>query len=591
MATSTRRPLVFALALGLVALLVRLAFWRATPDAAWAWAACFKGDAPLWLDYARALRGGAEFEAGLPLRPPAMAWLVAPFLPGPGGGFAGLRLLMCLLGAALPPVFFAATLRRFGFGAAALVGALLAASTGLVVLSASLNNETPYLLIVGLTLWLWPGCEGRPRALPLLAWGALQGVGCLLRVEHLLFALAGGAWLTGRARPASGRPGGAGRPRARAAALLLAGFAVTLAPWQATLWARMHALNRVEQPLAPALRAPFEALEEVTGGMPWSPEAHAMRQALPGFGRRAWADLVALHAIWRDRHEIVPEDFRVLSELYGYAPRPLPALPFVALYGPLNFYLAANDSAAAGFSRAGLDRPPAAVTRRLEAPPRLDDVFPYRDGLLPAYPLHLQVLNDGYGLGLRWIAAHPARWVGLVAERARIFWEGAALGVTGWNAPYGLSGVVRKVDLVVPARGVAATLAQLLLLAVCAVGLWRARRRPGALAPWLLFAASRLLVALLFFGYARVGATTIPLVALLVALAFRGVGAPVPAGARRRAARPLLPAVAWALLALALAAEGARLAAPPRLNLGGRAVGGVDPWPVGLYVDQPFRAR
>ena len=43
------------------------------------------------------------------------------------------------------------------------------------------------------------------------------------------------------------------------------------------------------------------------------------------------------------------------------------------------------------------------------------------------------------------------------------------------------------------------------------------RSRPAA-QPWLLFLASKLAVAVLFYGYARQGATTIPVMAILLAL-------------------------------------------------------------------------
>ncbi|MGH9381146.1 MAG: hypothetical protein ACRD2Z_11105 [Thermoanaerobaculia bacterium] len=63
--TSLAGGLVFLLALAM-----RLLFWRATPDAAWPSSAAYQGDAFTWLDYARALAAGREFETGLPWRPP-----------------------------------------------------------------------------------------------------------------------------------------------------------------------------------------------------------------------------------------------------------------------------------------------------------------------------------------------------------------------------------------------------------------------------------------------------------------------------------------------------------------------------------------
>ena len=69
------------------------------------------------------------------------------------------------------------------------------------------------------------------------------------------------------------------------------------------------------------------------------------------------------------------------------------------------------------------------------------------------YPPHLRLFNDGYELGWRALRERPARALSLAARKLRIFWSGAALGVTGFNFPLGLSGTRRAVDLLVPRRG------------------------------------------------------------------------------------------------------------------------------------------
>ena len=71
-----RAPVAAALLLFVAALALRWLFWQATPDAAWPYSACYKGDAPVWLAYAEALREGRPFELGLPMRPPGAAYLI-----------------------------------------------------------------------------------------------------------------------------------------------------------------------------------------------------------------------------------------------------------------------------------------------------------------------------------------------------------------------------------------------------------------------------------------------------------------------------------------------------------------------------------
>ena len=71
--TWPRREIWVPVLLFLVALGLRLLFWQATPDAAAPYPAYYKGDAPSWLAYARALQESQVFELGLPLRPPVSA--------------------------------------------------------------------------------------------------------------------------------------------------------------------------------------------------------------------------------------------------------------------------------------------------------------------------------------------------------------------------------------------------------------------------------------------------------------------------------------------------------------------------------------
>src|SRR6185369_11853073 len=176
--------LIFAAAIA-----ARLLFWRATPDAAWPHSAYFKGDAPVWVEYARALAFHEPFELGLPIHPPGTAWLIAFLWNGEASGFPFVKLAWALLGALTVVLIYLAVLRSFGFAVAFLTATACAASTGLLVLSTSLNVEAPYLFLVAASLYFFEDLRERPGIARLALWSAINGVACLFRVEHLLFYL------------------------------------------------------------------------------------------------------------------------------------------------------------------------------------------------------------------------------------------------------------------------------------------------------------------------------------------------------------------------------------------------------------------
>ena len=189
-------------------------------------------------------------------------------------------------------------------------------------------------------------------------------------------------------------------------------------------------------------------------------------------------------------------------------------------------------------------------------------------------------MTDGYRLGWRWIREAPAAFLRRVAVRLDIAWRGAALGWTGRGVPWGLAGERRAVDLTVP-TGAGFALWRALLLGTCLVGAWRGRRAP-ILHLWLLFAAAKLAAAAGFFGYARHGATLIPVVAALAALAAVGPAARAAAAVlSRRALR-----IAGLVALLGIGVEAQRYLRPPTLLLDGREVGARDPYPLGEHLDR-----
>jgi len=564
--------LVFAAALA-----VRLLFWQATPGTGWPHSAFFKGDAVVWLRYALALERGQVFELGLPLRPPATAYLMALVWDGRLQTIEGLRIAWAVLGALVPALMFLILRRAFSPLVAWLAAAGAAASTALILLSTSLNNETPSLVLTLLTLLLFDRLRERPQPALLAAWSALHGLACLFRVEHVLFfagslALLAWAWM---------RAGRAAAGVLSHAALSLAVAAAVLVPWHVHAWREVRRLNTV-----PADEPQARAMEQRFASVAWDEAARAQAQRVPAFVRGTVSTFVAATVVHRGASRVRPEDVTlVLEEAFGYEPRPIAGHPFVAGYGPLNFALANGPSLSGGFDRARLNAPPPLAGGADRFPAAFVQGLPPQD-LALAYPPHLRLYNEGYSIGWSWIRSAPGAALALAARKLVIFWQGAALGFTGYDLPLGLSGLRRAVDLVVP-EGAGATAWRLLILAGSVAGLAAGWRR-AALQGWLLFLLTKVAATVLFFGYARQGAMVAPVVLVLLALAaerwlFRGrlaglAGAPFKAG--------------LAVLAAALLIEAARQQAHPQVLIDGEVVtSAADPVPLDVHRDNHVLVR
>ncbi len=542
-----------ALAIFAGALAMRLLFWRATPDRDWAWTPYFKGDAPVWLEYARAIDLGRPFELGLPIHPPGAAWLVSLFWNGRPSGLPFLRFAWAALGALVPLLVFLTARRSFGLAVATVAGCWSAISSGLLVLSTSVNNETPYLVLAIGSLFFVEDLIGRARAGRLALWSAANGVACLFRVEHALFYLLALAFFAVHWKRAT-----------RVLASLLF-FALPLVPWHLSAWSAIRRFNEEPRRLTPVEERAVAGVEEAVGWMKWSPEALAKRAELPAFLRRTASAFVLATVAHRGGHEVRGEDFRILEEAFGYFPRPLSRFPFVSSYGPLNFYLANHPGATGGFDRSPLEEPPPLAGGPSRYPAFLVRGLPPVD-LTFVYPPHLRLFNHGYSLGWEWIRRRPGEFVRLAARKLSIFWSGAATGIAGWNIPLGLSGTRRPVDMVVSEGSARVAVWRIALALACVAGVFAGWRRP-ALFPWLLFLASKVVAAVLFFGYARAGAVTIPVVALLLCLA------------TERWVNVSPSRLAFGVLSLGVALEAARFASKPQVRLDGVVAGDRDPFP------------
>ena len=152
--TDARRSLdaldvVLAGAAALLALLTRLAFLLGAPDRAWPHSILYEGDAPVWVAWARALEAGQPFEFDLPLRTPGVAYLLHWLSSGEiAAPFIGWKVVWCIMSAATCGLAYLAFRRVFARRASLIATALLVFSYGSLLTATSLNNETPYTLVL-----------------------------------------------------------------------------------------------------------------------------------------------------------------------------------------------------------------------------------------------------------------------------------------------------------------------------------------------------------------------------------------------------------------------------------------------------------
>ncbi len=500
-----------ALLLFTTGLLVRCLGWACSAERDLPFAASYQGDAPYWQRAAAVAAGTAApgFENVLPFRPPAMAWLSSALWNGDADTAWRLRVVLLVLGALVAPLTFAALRHAFAARTARLAGWICTWSGSLLQLGTGIHGELPYLLLFLLGA---ADCArlARERA-PIAAgrWAVVNGLACLFRADHLLYCAAAMAWWLLRRRAAAGRDIG----------IAAATMGLVLTPWQWRAAAAVADFNALGTTARPAVDVPSP------GSLPWTDDAIAAVRAMPASARGATFGFVDATVRTRGGSTVTAAELQVLDEAYDSRPEPL-GTPILALYGPLNFFLANSPESDGGFTRAPLDRRPPLLGGLERYPPGLLDVLPHDGALQLGYPPHLDAINHGYRRGFAFLGSQPLRGLRLLGKKIAQAWRGAAAGIGSMALPCGRSGVREPVDLTV-AEHLPATVWRGALLVLAGLGWWRCRHNPET-AGWTIWLATKFAIVAAFFGYARLGALCVPTLALFWAAALDDLRLPLP---------------------------------------------------------------
>ena len=183
-------------ALFLVAAMVRVLFLAGTVDRDLPFSIFYYGDSRIYREFALALIRGDLFDQGIPLHPPAFAYVLSWIIGWVGQRPAMVRGLLAIGSATVVPMTYLLGRALWGRAVGLLAALLATFSFGLCVVSVSANAETLYipLLVAQALLLVLLGdalATDRRRTVTILTTvsGVVLGLGALTRAEHFGFAL------------------------------------------------------------------------------------------------------------------------------------------------------------------------------------------------------------------------------------------------------------------------------------------------------------------------------------------------------------------------------------------------------------------
>jgi hypothetical protein len=484
-------PWQVATAIFVIAFGLRLLFLFSAGDAKGPHSKWYEGDAPIWVEWASALDRKEAFQFNLPIHPPGVAYPLAYFYQDVReSGFTAMKVMWCAMSAAACTLLCLCCL-PFGTRVALISAGLCTCSFGQYVLATSLNSEAPYTFLLCavalLTQWV---CE--PRSLWwAAALGVAHGFANLLRPEHTLLVI---LWIVLMLAPAL-----LTRKTSRSlsqtfitTAIMLIAFVLTCLPWTVQASRNVRIFNEVGPREPEFEKAPI----------PWTAPAQARLRQLPPVTQAESLGFITYMAARDGLTQVDASDIdRILLREFGTIPQPLSRWVLVSNQGGMSFALANDVRSDGGFSRALFEHP--LIGR--------NPTFRF------SFPPHLRLVNDGYAVGWSQIKSDPEAWLKLVIRKLQRFADGASQGFTAANFPLGRHGVREPIDMFT-ARGVIEPFWQTAMIATFVIGAFVAfmRRMAGV---WLVIIAYKLVVTILFYGYARQAASIAPAFFVITALA------------------------------------------------------------------------
>ena len=187
---------VVCVGLFLAAALVRLLFLTGTTDRDLPFSIFYYGDSRIYREFALTLIRGGVFDQGVPIHPPAFAYVLSWIIGWVGERPFAMRAYLAIGSATVIPMTYLLG-RALWSRAVGVTAALLATfSFGLCVVSVSANAETlyiPLLVAQALLCILLGGAVSSNRTVKAvslaIASGAVLGLGALTRTEHLGLAV------------------------------------------------------------------------------------------------------------------------------------------------------------------------------------------------------------------------------------------------------------------------------------------------------------------------------------------------------------------------------------------------------------------